>query len=103
MPAGAPGARIPSPVGVVAPEPGRELEPLSNEEPVLRDPRVELRMLKTPLLPNEKRPNAERRAEFIVPTDVHCLGPARLSVRAAGVLKSYVGRVVDAGLVDHGI
>lgn len=69
MPAGAPGARIPSPVGVVAPEPGRELEPLSNEEPVLRDPRVELRMLKTPLLPNEKRPNAERRAEFIVPTD----------------------------------
>lgn len=66
MPAGAPGARVTSPVGVVAPEPGRE--PLS-KDPELRDPSVELRMLKMPLLPNEKRPRAERRAEFIVPTE----------------------------------
>lgn len=58
-----------SPVGVEAPEPGRELEPLSKDEPVLRDPRVELRMLKTPFLPNENRPSAERRALFMVPTE----------------------------------
>lgn len=69
IPAGAPGARTISPVGVDAPEPRGELEPLSNEEPVLRDPSVELRMLKTPLFPNENRPSAERRAEFMVPTE----------------------------------
>jgi hypothetical protein len=46
MPAGAPGAREISPLGVEAPEPGLEFEPLSNEEPVLRDPNVESRRWK---------------------------------------------------------
>ena len=66
MPAGAPSA-LPSPFGVDEPEP--PLDPVSREDPVLRDPRVELRMLNTPLLPNEKRPSAERSAEFMVPTE----------------------------------
>lgn len=68
MPAGAPGA-LPSPFGVDAPEPGLEFEPLSNEDPVLRDPRVESRTLNMPRLPNENRPSADRRAVFIVPTE----------------------------------
>ena len=66
MPAGAPGAR-PSPLGVDVPEP--PLEPVSKDDPVLRDPRVELRTLNTPFLAREKRPSAERSAVFIVPTE----------------------------------
>lgn len=69
MPGGAPGARATSPLGVEAPEPGREFEGLSRDDPVLRDPRVELRILNMPFLPNEKRLSAERRALFMVPTD----------------------------------
>lgn len=68
MPAGAPGALpVLSPVGVEAPEP--RLEPLSKEEPVLREPSVESRMLNMPCLPKEKRPRADLRAVFIVPTE----------------------------------
>jgi hypothetical protein len=66
MPAGAPGALV-SPVGVEAPD--LPLELLSKDDPVLRDPSVELRTLKTPFLAHENRPSAERSAVFIVPTD----------------------------------
>jgi hypothetical protein len=66
IPAGAPSA-LPSPLGVEAPEP--PLEPTSKEDPVLRDPRVELRTLNTPFLLHEKRPSAERSAVFMVPTE----------------------------------
>lgn len=66
MPAGAPIARpTPGPFGVDVPDP----DPLSNDEPVLREPSVEFRMLKTPLLPKEKRPKADFSAVFIVPTE----------------------------------
>jgi hypothetical protein len=54
-------------VGVEAPD--LPLELLSKEDPVLRDPNVELRMLKTPFFAQEKRPRAERSAVFIVPTE----------------------------------
>jgi hypothetical protein len=66
IPAGAPGA-LPSPLGVEVPDP--PLDPASKEEPVLRDPRVELRTLKTPFLPQEKRPSADFKAVFMVPTE----------------------------------
>ena len=66
MPAGAPGALRASPVGVDAPESGRE--PLS-KDPLLREPSVESRTLNMPCLPKEKRLSADRSAEFIVPTE----------------------------------
>jgi hypothetical protein len=66
MPAGAPGA-LPSPLGVEDPDP--PLDPASKDDPVLRDPSVELRTLKTPFFAQEKRPSADRSAEFMVPTE----------------------------------
>lgn len=53
-------------IGVLVPDPG--FSPPSNE-PVLLDPRVELRTLNMPFLPKENRPSAERSALFIVPTE----------------------------------
>jgi hypothetical protein len=66
MPAGAPCALL-SPLGVV--DPDLLLDPASNDDPVLRDPRVELRTLNTPFFAQEKRPSADLSAEFMVPTE----------------------------------
>lgn len=65
MPAGAPGALPVSP-GVDDPESGRDPP---SRDPVLREPSVESRTLNMPRLPKEKRPSADLRAVFIVPTD----------------------------------